>query len=44
MKKLHEVVHCHVGSLENIAAHLSEFRDVHCHVGSLERDQSAKPG
>ena len=30
------VVHCHVGSLENLLQWCEVLGGVHCHVGSLE--------
>ena len=33
---LNVLVHCHVGSLENLIKHGLMRLSVHCHVGSLE--------
>ncbi|ENW99853.1 hypothetical protein F900_02286, partial [Acinetobacter modestus] len=32
----HDLVHCHVGSLENFQFQIHYYLLVHCHVGSLE--------
>ena len=41
LKRLKQLVHCHVGSLEKAKNNKCHRHYVHCHVGSLESSATA---